>query len=88
MFMALTNNLVVLFYCCATADILRKLLQPCFLFFIIVRSYLDNSQVSVYRTIGPTLVLSFSLSFSLSLSQSFRHNFLVFVQYLENEYTE
>ena len=36
MFMALTNSLVVLFYCCATADILRKLLQQCFLFFIVV----------------------------------------------------
>ena len=36
MFMALTNSLVVLFYCCATADILTKLLQQCFLFFIVV----------------------------------------------------
>ena len=62
MFMALTNDLVVLFYCCATADILTKLLQQCSLFFIIVRSYLDNSQVSVYRTIGPTLVSVTSIS--------------------------
>ena len=60
MFMALTNNLVVPFYCCATADILRKLLQQCFLFFIVVvipAGYnLGNSQVSINRTIGPTLV--------------------------------
>ena len=60
MFMALTNSLVVLFvYCCAAADILTKRLQQCFLFFIVVvilGHNLDNSQVSVYRTIGPTLV--------------------------------
>ena len=36
MFMALTTSLVVLFYCHSTADILRKLLQQCFLFFIVV----------------------------------------------------
>ena len=35
-FMALATSLVVLFYCCATADILTKLLQQCFLFFIVV----------------------------------------------------
>ena len=51
MFMALATRLVVLFYCCATADILTKHLQHCCLFFIV-----GNSQVSVYRTIGPTLV--------------------------------
>ena len=57
MFMALATSLVVLFYCCATADILTKLLQQCFLIFIVVPwLYLGNSQVSVYRTIGPTLV--------------------------------
>ena len=39
------------FHCCTTADILTKHLQQCFLFFIV-----GNSQVSVYRTIGPTLV--------------------------------
>ena len=36
-----------------------KLLQQCFLFFIVVvilGHNLGNSQVSVYRTIGPTLV--------------------------------
>ena len=46
-------------YCCATADILTKLLQQCFLFFIVVvilGHNLGNSQVSSYRTIGPTLV--------------------------------
>ena len=36
MFMALATSLVVLFYCCATADILTKRLQQCFLFFIVV----------------------------------------------------
>ena len=39
---------------------MTKLLQQCFLFFIVVvilGHNLDNSQVSVYRTIGPTLVL-------------------------------
>ena len=47
----------MLFYCCVTADILTKLLQQCFLIFIVVPwLYLGNSQVSVYRTIGPTLV--------------------------------
>ena len=57
MFMALVTSLVVLFYCCVTADILTKLLQQCFLIFIVVPwLYLGNSQVSVYRTIGPTLV--------------------------------
>ena len=50
-------------YCCATAYILTKLLQQCFLFFIVVvilGHNLGNSQVSVYRTIGPTLVLIFT----------------------------
>ena len=57
MFMALVTSLVVLFYCCVTADILTKLLQQCFLIFIVVPwLYLGNSQVSNYRTIGPTLV--------------------------------
>ena len=57
MFMALVTSLVVLFYCRVTADILTKLLQQCFLIFIVVPwLYLGNSQVSVYRTIGPTLV--------------------------------
>ena len=57
MFMALVTSLVVLFYCCVTADILTKLLQQSFLIFIVVPwLYLGNSQVSVYRTIDPTLV--------------------------------
>ena len=62
MFMALTNRLVNAIYCCATADILTKLLQQCFLFFIVVvipGHNLGNSQVSVNRTNGPTLVNSF-----------------------------
>ena len=53
----------MLFYCCVTADILTKLLQQCFLIFIVVPwLYLGNSQVSVYRTIGPTLVLIMPLT--------------------------
>ena len=36
MFMVFATCLLVLFYCCATADILTKLLQQCFLFFIVV----------------------------------------------------
>ena len=46
-------------YCCANADILTKLLQQCFLFFIVVvipGHNPGNSQVSVNRTIGLTLV--------------------------------
>ena len=34
--MTLVTSLVVLFNCYATADILKKLLQQCFLFFIVV----------------------------------------------------
>ena len=60
MFMALVTSLVALFYCCATADILTKLLQQCFLIFIVVPwLYLGISQVSVYRTIDPTLVTQY-----------------------------
>ena len=58
MFMALTNSLVVLFIA-VLLHILTKLLQQCFLFFIVVvipEHNLGNSQVSVCRTIGPTLV--------------------------------
>ena len=36
MFMGLATSLVVLYYCCATADILTKILQQCFSFFIVV----------------------------------------------------
>ena len=62
MFMTLVTSLVVLFNCYATANILTKLLQQCFLFFIVVVIHLGNSQVSVYRTIGPTLVFSYDHS--------------------------
>ena len=55
--MALATSLVMLFYCCATADILMKLLQQIASCFSLLWLYLGNSQVSVYRTIGPTLVL-------------------------------
>ena len=70
MFMALTNSfLSCAIYCCANAHILTKLLQQCFLFFIVVvilGHNLGNSQVSVYRTIGPTLVLIYIHSKPLS----------------------
>ena len=36
MFMALATSLIVLFYCCASVDILTKLLKQCFLFFIVM----------------------------------------------------
>ena len=54
MFMTLATSLVVLFNCYTTADILTKFLQQYFLFFIVV---VIPGQVSVYRTIGPTLVI-------------------------------
>ena len=64
--MTLATSFVVLFNCYATADILTKFLQQCFLFFIVVviagQLY---SQVSVYRTIGPTLVLFLNFRFLL-----------------------
>ena len=48
---------------------MTKLLQQCFLFFIVVvilGHNLGNSQVSVYRTIGPTLVFNLeSITFSV-----------------------
>ena len=73
--MALTNSLVKLFYCCATADILTKLLQQCFLFFIVVGINLGNSQVSVYGTNGPTLVIVFvEVINSMNLICDYRKN--------------
>ena len=60
MFMALTNSLAVLLITVLLQIFLTKLLQQCFLFFIVVvilGHNLGNSQVSVYRTIGPTLGL-------------------------------
>ena len=55
MFMTLATSLVVLFNCFTTADILTKLLQQCSCFSLLLL-YLGNIQVSVYRTVGPTLV--------------------------------
>ena len=55
MFMALATSLVVLFYCCATADILTTF-TAMLIVLPLLWLYLGNSQVSVYRTIGPTLV--------------------------------
>ena len=60
MFMALTNSLAVLLIAVLLQIFLTKLLQQCFLFFIVVvilGHNLGNSQVNVYRTIGPTLGL-------------------------------
>ena len=51
MFMVLATSLVVLFYCCATTDILTKIFTAMLLFFSLLWLYLDNSQVSVYRTL-------------------------------------
>ena len=50
---------------------MTKLLQQCFLFFIVVvipGHNLGNSQVSVNRTIGPTLVVSTLTKVSVSKS--------------------
>ena len=60
MCMVFPTSLVVFFYCFATTDILTKLLQQSMLFVFHCCGYIwaiVNSQVSVYRTIGPTLVL-------------------------------
>ena len=56
MFMALTNSLVVLFIA-----VLLQIFEETFTAMLLVLHccgmvYLGNSQVSVYRTIGPTLV--------------------------------
>ena len=54
--MTLVTSLVVFFYCCATADILTNFYSNASCFSLLWL-YLGNSQVSVYRTIGPTLVI-------------------------------
>ena len=57
---------------------MTKILQQCSLFFIVVvilGHNLGNSQVSVYRTIGPTLV-SFMDSFVFKQQVLFRVDFL------------
>ena len=60
MFMALATSLVVLFYCCATyCRYLDNFYSNAYCFSLLWL-YLGNSQVSVYRTIGPTLVYDFS----------------------------
>ena len=56
--MTLETSFVVLFNCYATADVLTKFLQLASCFSLLLL-YLGNSQVSVYRTIGPTLVCNF-----------------------------
>ena len=57
--MALATSLVVFFYCCATADILTNFYSNASCFSLLWLN-LGNSQVSVYRTISPTLVLIFA----------------------------
>ena len=52
MFMVFATSLVVFFYCCATADIFYSN-ASCF---SLLWLYQVNSQASVDRTIGPTLV--------------------------------
>ena len=70
MFMTLATSSVVLLNCYATADILTNFLQQLIIInascFSLVLLYLGNSQVSVYRTIGPTLVLKLGLQIFLS----------------------
>ena len=77
MFMALVTSLVVLFYCCGTADILIKLLQMLLVFYCCGYTW-AISQVSVYRTIGPTLVQSWGHKYkgfrSLMLHTKFHQN--------------
>ena len=51
MFIVCATSLVVFIYCCATADIYSN--ASCF---SLLWLYLGHSQVSVCRTIGPTLV--------------------------------
>ena len=48
----ISDDLSCAFYWRVTADILTKLLQQCS---VVVYIYLVNSQVSVYRTIGPLI---------------------------------
>ena len=50
-------SLVVFFYCCANVDILTKFYRNASCFSLLWL-YLGNSQVSVYRTDGPTLVIT------------------------------
>ena len=73
--MTLATSLVVLFNFYATADILTKFLQQCF-FFLLLLLYLGNSQVSVYKTIGPTLVDIYG-GFNSPLGLTPRYKFMV-----------
>ena len=61
MFMALTNSLVALFI----AVLLQIIYSNAFCFPLLLWLYLGNSQVSVYRTICPTLVLQLFLRTSI-----------------------
>ena len=64
--MALATSLVVLLYCCATADILTNFYSNASCFSLLWFEHVGNSQVSVYRTICPTLVYIFFLMHSIS----------------------
>ena len=57
MFMALATSLVVLFIA-ELLQIFRQNLYSNTSCFSLLWLYLDNSQVSVYRTIGPNLVIA------------------------------
>ena len=64
MFMTLATSLAVFFNCYATADILTKFYRNASCLSLLFL-YLGNSQVSVYMTIGPTLVIIYFLIFAL-----------------------
>ena len=70
---------------------MTKVLQQCFLFFIVVvilGHNLGNSQVSVYRTIGPTLVflLLFEMFFDNLTEQFIIAIFLQVILYFKHMY--
>ena len=60
MFMALTNSLVVLFIAVLLQIFLGNFYSNASCLSLLWL-YLGNSQVSVYRTIGPTLVICIAL---------------------------
>ena len=64
---------ISVYYCYVTADILTKLLQQCFLFFIfvVIPCQFYYSQVSVYRTIGPLALIFYFFTFDIEFSFSY-----------------
>ena len=59
MVFATSFNIAVFFYCCATAEILRKLLQQCLMFFIVV--VIPGQYSGEPFNIGPFVLLWFLL---------------------------